>query len=107
MFAPPNRPAKAVEQALESAFPPVASAGACRAAAPLVDELTRCSLTHQPWLLGERFSVADAYLFTVTNWARHVGMDLSPLPAITAFQQRAAGRPRVRAALLAEGLLRD
>ncbi|MEX3961844.1 glutathione transferase GstA [Paraburkholderia sp. EG286B] len=65
------------------------------------------SLTHQPWLLGEQFSVADAYLFTVTNWARHVGMDLSRLPAISAFQQRAAGRPQVRAALLAEGLLRD
>ena len=64
-------------------------------------------LTHQPWLLGEQFSVADAYLFTVTNWARHVGMDLSRLPAITAFQQRAAGRPHVRAALVAEGLLRD
>ncbi|MCX5540955.1 glutathione binding-like protein [Paraburkholderia sp. CNPSo 3076] len=70
---------------------------------PLVER----SLTHQPWLLGAQFSVADAYLFTVTNWARHVGMDLSRLPAITAFQQRAVGRPHVRAALLAEGLLRD
>ncbi|BCF99893.1 glutathione S-transferase [Paraburkholderia sp. PGU19] len=65
------------------------------------------SLTSQQWLLGEQFSAADAYLFTVTNWARHVGLDLSRLPAITAFQQRVAGRPQVREALLAEGLLRD
>jgi len=65
------------------------------------------SLTRQAWLLGEQFSVADAYLFTVTNWARHVGLDLSRFPAITAFQQRAAGRPQVRKALLAEGLLRE
>jgi glutathione S-transferase len=65
------------------------------------------SLTFQQWLLGEQFSAADAYLFAVTNWARHVGLDLSRLPAITAFQQRVAGRPQVREALLAEGLLRD
>jgi glutathione S-transferase len=65
------------------------------------------SLTPRQWLLGEQFSAADAYLFTVTNWARHVGLDLSRLPAITAFQRRAAGRPQVRETLLAEGLLRD
>jgi glutathione S-transferase len=65
------------------------------------------TLTPRPWLLGEQFSAADAYLFTVTNWARHVGLDLSRLPAITAFQQRVAGRRQVREALMAEGLLRD
>ncbi|NPT53861.1 glutathione transferase GstA [Paraburkholderia elongata] len=65
------------------------------------------TLTPQQWLMGAHFSVADAYLFTITNWARHVGLDLSQLPAITAFQQRVAGRPQVREALLVEGLLRD
>ena len=69
--------------------------------------LVERSLTLHQWLLGEQFSVADAYLFTITNWARHVGLDLSALPAITAFQQRVVGRPKVREALLAEGLLRD
>ncbi|MCP3721291.1 glutathione binding-like protein [Paraburkholderia sp. CNPSo 3281] len=64
------------------------------------------SLTARQWLLGERFSAADAYLFTVTNWAPHVGLDISRLPAITAFQQRVASRPRVQEALIAEGLLR-
>jgi len=69
--------------------------------------LVERSLMSQQWLLGEQFSVADAYLFTITNWARLVGLDLSRLPAITAFQQRVAGRPKVREALSAEGLLRD
>ncbi|MCX5538063.1 glutathione transferase GstA [Paraburkholderia sp. CNPSo 3076] len=64
------------------------------------------SLTARQWLLGERFSAADAYLFTVTIWAPHVGLDISRLPAITAFQQRVASRPRVQEALIAEGLLR-
>ncbi|WP_321869921.1 glutathione transferase GstA [Paraburkholderia tropica] len=62
-------------------------------------------LTLQAWLLGNHFSAADAYLFTVTNWAPHVGVDLSHLPALTAFQQRVASRPHVRAALVAEGLV--
>jgi glutathione S-transferase len=65
------------------------------------------TLTLQQWLLGEHFSAADAYLFAVTNWSRFVGLDLSRLPAITAFQQRVAGRPQVREALFVEGLRRD
>ncbi|WP_028218604.1 glutathione transferase GstA [Paraburkholderia oxyphila] len=64
-------------------------------------------LASQPWLMGERFSAADAYLFTVTNWAPHVGLDLSGLTPIVAFQQRAGGRPAIREALQAEGLLQD
>jgi len=63
-------------------------------------------LAKQPWLLGEQFTVADAYLFTVTNWGRHVELDLSAFPAILAFQKRVAGRPAVQAALDAEGLER-
>lgn len=62
-------------------------------------------LSTQPWLLGNRFSAADAYLFTVINWAAHVGLDISKLTAVALFQQRVAGRPAVREALQAEGLL--
>lgn len=62
-------------------------------------------LSTQPWLLGNRFSAADAYLFTVTNWAPHVGLDISKLTGIASFPQRVAGRPAVQEALLAEGLL--
>lgn len=64
------------------------------------------ALAAQPWLLGERFSVADAYLFVVTNWAKAVELDLSAFPALLAFQKRVAERPAVQAALVAEGLVK-
>ena len=63
-------------------------------------------LVKQDWLLGEHFTAADAYLFTVTNWAKHVDLDLSEFKGLTAFQQRVAARPKVQAALAAEGLLK-
>ena len=61
-------------------------------------------LAKQPYLLGKEFSVADAYLFTVTNWAKSVKLDLSGLGHLTAFQQRIAARPAVQDALFEEGL---
>ncbi|WP_114241247.1 glutathione transferase GstA [Dyella sp. C9] len=63
-------------------------------------------LAEHDWLVGEHFTVADAYLFTVTNWAQHVGLDLSGFPALLAFQQRVAERPQVKAAMQAEGLVK-
>jgi len=63
-------------------------------------------LAKHPWLVGEHFSVADAYLFTVTTWAKHVDFDLSGFPAVLAFQKRVADRPKVQAALEAEGLIK-
>ncbi|MCP3141468.1 glutathione transferase GstA [Pyxidicoccus xibeiensis] len=57
-----------------------------------------------PFLMGEQFTVADAYLFTVTNWAGHVKVSLESFPALRAFQARVAERPAVQAALKAEGL---
>ena len=63
-------------------------------------------LEKQPFLLGDKFSVADAYLFTVTNWAKPVGLDLSGFPALLAFQKRISERPAVREALEAEGLVK-
>ena len=62
-------------------------------------------LAKQPWLLGDEFSAADAYLFTVTNWASHVDLDLSSFSALAAFQKRVAERPFVQAAMEAEGLI--
>lgn len=62
-------------------------------------------LEKTPYLLGDSFSVADAYLFTVTNWARTAKLDVSDFPALAAFQQRVGQRPAVRAAMRAEGLL--
>lgn len=62
-------------------------------------------LEGRDYLMGAQFSVADAYLFTVTGWARMVKVDISHLANIAAFRQRMAARPGVRAALKAEGLL--
>lgn len=56
------------------------------------------------YLLGDKFSVADAYLFVVCNWANFVGIDLSTWPNIVAFSKRVSERPSVQAALQAEGL---
>jgi glutathione S-transferase len=62
------------------------------------------TLASQPFLLGDQFSAADAYLFTVTNWANFLKLDLSSFPNLLAFQKRVAARPAVKAALHAEGL---
>ena len=56
------------------------------------------------WLMGEEFTVADAYLFTVLGWSKHLGIDLSPWPQVTAYLARVANRPAVQATLKAEGL---
>ena len=69
-------------------------------------ELIEKILSERPWLLGDTFTAADAYLFTVTNWARHVELDLSSFKHLTAFQQRVAARPAVQAAMLEEGLIK-
>ena len=61
-------------------------------------------LAGKQYLMGDQFTVADGYLFTVTNWAAKVGVDLSALANIQAFQARIAARPAVQAALKAEGL---
>jgi glutathione S-transferase len=61
-------------------------------------------LAGKPYLLGERFSVADAYLFTVLSWSPLVGFDLSRWPTIVEYLERVGARPAVQAALEAEGL---
>lgn len=57
-----------------------------------------------PFLAGERFTVADAYLFVCLNWSPWIGVDLGRWPALQAFMKRVAARPKVREALAAEGL---
>lgn len=62
-------------------------------------------LAGKDYLMGAEFSVADAYLFTVMRWAKHIELDLSQWPALAAYQARVAARPAVVAAMKAEGLL--
>ena len=63
-------------------------------------------LANKPYLMGDHFTVADAYLFVVANWSNPVGFDLSPFPRIKEYQARIAARPAVQAAMKAEGLLK-
>ncbi|GGY80448.1 glutathione transferase GstA [Pseudoduganella plicata] len=53
-------------------------------------------------LTGDGFTAADAYLFTVAGWGKHVGLDLSDLEPLQAYLERIASRPAVQAALAAE-----
>lgn len=59
-------------------------------------------LAQQPYLTGQHFSVADAYLFTVLGWSKYFNIDLGRWPAISAFVERTAARPAVVAALAYE-----
>ncbi len=59
-------------------------------------------LQGKSYLLGDDYSVADIYLFVVTNWAGFCGIDLSGLPNILALRERVAARPAVQAALAHE-----
>lgn len=61
-------------------------------------------LTGKPYLLGEDFTVADAYLFTVLSWMPFVKIELSKWAGLTAFMQRVSNRPAVQAVLKAERL---
>ena len=60
--------------------------------------------TSGPFLMGERFTAADAYLFTVVGWSRVAKVDLSAFPHLRAFMERVGERPHVRAAMEAEGM---
>ena len=63
-------------------------------------------LAGKQYLMGDQFTVADGYLFVVTNWGQHVALDLSPYPNLLAYRARVAARPAVIAAMTAEGLLK-
>ena len=63
-------------------------------------------LANRQYLMGDSFSVADAYLFTVTNWCRIVGLDISAHANLLAYRTRVGARPGVIAAMQAEGLIK-
>lgn len=56
------------------------------------------------YILGEHFTIADAYLFTIASWSRFAGVDLSGFPHLRAYLARIAARPAVRQAMQAEGM---
>jgi glutathione S-transferase len=64
-------------------------------------------LKGKDYLMGDTFTVADAYLFTMLTWTKHVGIDLARWPVLTAYKARIAARPKVREAMIAEGLIKQ
>jgi glutathione S-transferase len=58
------------------------------------------------YLMGEQFTVADAYLYVVLSWSGHVGVDVGKWPALKRHNERVGARPHVIAALKAEGLIK-
>jgi glutathione S-transferase len=62
-------------------------------------------LAGKQYVMGDKFTVADAYLFTVLRWSPRVGIDLGKWKNITAYLDRVAARPKVQEAMKAEGLL--
>ena len=97
---------------LHKSFGPLFKPGTPEDYKPMVRESLRGrfewveqQLTGKTYLLGEQFTVADAYLFTVSGWGKFVGLDLSDLPQLQAYLGRIASRPAVQQSLREEGLL--
>lgn len=65
------------------------------------------SLGDKPFLTGDRFTIADAYLFTIVNWHKFLKFDIARWPLLVQFQARVEARPKVQAALRAEHLLKE
>lgn len=61
-------------------------------------------LGNGPFLMGETFTVADAYLFTIVGWSAFAKVDLSTFPRLRAYMDRIGARPKVQEAMLAEGM---
>lgn len=80
---------------------------ACKARLALRFADLDARLAGREWLVGERFTVADAYCFAIMNWAPMLGMGLAAWPNLAAYVQRIRQRPQVHAALQAEGLPSD
>jgi len=64
------------------------------------------ALANTSYLMGNTFTVADAYLFNVSNWTKFVGVDISALENLAAFRARVSVRPAVQEAMRAEGLIK-
>jgi glutathione S-transferase len=62
-------------------------------------------LANKPYLMGDSFTVADAYMFVVLSWSSHAGFDLGQFPRINEYMGRIAARPAVQSAMKAEGLI--
>jgi glutathione S-transferase len=62
-------------------------------------ELIERHMLQGPWVMGERYTVCDPYLFTLSQWLEADGVDLARLPRVRDFRERMRARPAVRRAL--------
>jgi len=62
-------------------------------------------LSSQSFLIGENFSVADAYLFVTLSWGQYVNIDISRWPALARYADKISERPAVQKAMKKEGLI--
>ena len=63
-------------------------------------------LEGKQYVMGDKFSVADAYVFTILNWAAPSKFDMGKWPVLQEYQKRVGSRPKVQEALKAEGLIK-
>lgn len=96
---------------LHKAFGPIFQGGSDEARKAAIETVSRrlayletLFADGRDFVCGATFSVADAYLFVLQNWAGFVGIDLKTWPKLAAYQARIAARPKVQEALVAEGL---
>jgi glutathione S-transferase len=68
---------------------------------PVIEE----ALASHAFITGDKFTVADAYAFTVLNWSHMLGVDLAAYPHIRTYLETVGARPHVQEALKAQGLL--
>ena len=71
------------------------SVGACY-------ELIEQKMLGQPWVMGERYTICDPYLFTLAQWMEADGVDPERFPKLSGHRQRMSERPSVRKAIAQE-----
>jgi glutathione S-transferase len=82
--------------------PAEAKAFALEIMLPLKLRIAETAVADRPFLVGDSFTVADAYLLTTLNWCRHTKVDLAPFPALATYHARMLARPHVRRAVADE-----
>lgn len=97
-----------VHKSFSPLFNPALGAEAAQVARDTVAkkfDFVESQLGDRPYLTGNNLSIADPYLFVMTGWAGHTGIDLARWPKLVAFRERMLERPAVQTVLKAEGLV--
>jgi glutathione S-transferase len=66
-------------------------------------ELIETKLLKGPWVMGERYTVCDPYLFTIASWLEGDGVDTAKLPRVLEHRRRMLARPAVQKVVAEEG----